>query len=85
MKKAILGTIALVLAAALVYSAPASTTVYVTRTGEKYHTSSCRTLKKSKIETTLVEAVNAGYEPCKLCDPPTLDAEGDPPAERQRH
>jgi hypothetical protein len=84
MKKAVPCAIALILAVALAYATPASTKVYITRTGEKYHTGDCRTLKKSKIETTLAEAVSSGYEPCKLCDPPTLDAWGDSPAEAER-
>lgn len=45
--------------------------VYITNTGEKYHRGSCRTLKKSKIETTLSEAIASGYEPCGICHPPT--------------
>lgn len=50
---------------------PASQVVYVTNTGEKYHRAGCRYLK-STIETTLGDAVAAGYEPCKVCNPPTL-------------
>ena len=34
-----------------------NTVVYITRTGECYHTGSCRYLKKSKIEITLADAV----------------------------
>jgi high-affinity K+ transport system ATPase subunit B len=47
----------------------ASTTVYVTKTGSKYHTSSCRYLNKSKIAMTLTEAKRA-YEACSVCKPP---------------
>lgn len=43
--------------------------VYITNTGSKYHTSSCRTLKKSKIEKHLSE-VRGSYEPCGICNPP---------------
>lgn len=43
--------------------------VYITNTGSKYHTSSCRTLKKSKIERHLSE-VKGSYEPCGICNPP---------------
>lgn len=46
-------------------------TVYITNTGNKYHSSGCRTLKKSKIETTLKRAIASGYEPCGICHPPT--------------
>jgi hypothetical protein len=44
-------------------------TVYVTRTGKKYHSSGCRYLRKSKIPVTLKEAKRQ-YEPCKVCRPP---------------
>lgn len=46
------------------------TTVYLTRTGEKYHADGCRHLAKSQIATTLGEAKARGYEPCKVCRPP---------------
>lgn len=42
-------------------------TVYITKTGTKYHNASCRHLKKSKIEISLSDAVARGYEPCKTC------------------
>lgn len=45
--------------------------VYITNTGGKYHTGSCRTLKDSKIETTLSSAQAQGYDPCGICHPPT--------------
>ena len=45
------------------------TTVYITKTGAKYHTSSCRYLRQSKIQTTKKEAVNAGYSACSVCKP----------------
>ena len=48
------------------------TIVYVTRTGSKYHRDGCGSLSKSKIEITLKEAVEAGYDPCKRCKPPRL-------------
>jgi len=44
-------------------------TVYVTKTGEKYHKSNCRYLKYSKKEITLKKALNYGYEACKVCKP----------------
>jgi len=53
-----------------VKAASANTTVYVTKTGSKYHTAGCRYLKKSKIETTLGAALDSGYEPCSVCKPP---------------
>ncbi|MEW6027166.1 MAG: thermonuclease family protein [Planctomycetota bacterium] len=44
-------------------------TVYVTRTGAKYHRGDCRYLAKSKIPMTLREA-KTKYQPCSVCDPP---------------
>lgn len=44
----------------------AQLTVYVTRTGERYHVSSCRYLRQSKIATTLRDAVNRGFGPCSV-------------------
>jgi len=45
-------------------------TVYVTKTGKKYHVKECNLLKESKIAITLSEAKARGYEPCKSCNPP---------------
>lgn len=55
------------------YAASGDTTVYITRTGERYHDAGCRYLSKSCIEITLQTAVDSGYTPCKVCHPPTLD------------
>lgn len=44
-------------------------TVYVTRTGEKYHRGSCRYLRQSKIPMSLEDA-RLRYDPCSVCDPP---------------
>ena len=49
---------------------PKSQTVYVTRTGRKYHREGCRYLAQSKIPMTLKDAKAKGYEPCKVCRPP---------------
>ena len=48
-------------------------TVYVTRTGSKYHAAGCRYLSKSKIPMTLSEA-SERYSPCSVCNPPLLSA-----------
>jgi hypothetical protein len=48
----------------------ATTTVYVTKTGEKYHRDGCRYLSRSKIATTLKAAVARGLGPCSVCRPP---------------
>lgn len=44
-------------------------TVYITRTGEKYHSSGCRYLRQSKISISKSEAQRQGYTPCKVCKP----------------
>jgi len=54
------------------FAAGSDTIVYVTKTGEKYHTEQCASLKKSKIAISLGKAV-IKYQPCKQCNPPVLD------------
>ncbi len=44
-------------------------TVYVTKTGKKYHRDGCRYLSKSKIPMSLSEAARR-YSPCSVCGPP---------------
>ena len=44
-------------------------TVYITRTGKKYHRAGCRYLSKSKIPISLREA-KSRYGPCSVCGPP---------------
>lgn len=46
-----------------------SITVYVTETGEKYHSGGCRYLSKSKIPMSLKDA-RLSYSPCSVCNPP---------------
>ncbi|WAC03372.1 hypothetical protein N7U66_07515 [Lacinutrix neustonica] len=48
-----------------------SQTVYTTKTGEKYHTSSCRYLKYSKKAYTLEKAKALGFSACSVCKPNT--------------
>jgi len=67
----------LVLAALAVFAAQcgggetrqASRTVYVTRTGAKYHRAGCASLSRSKIAMSLQEAERKGYGPCARCNP----------------
>ena len=49
--------------------------VYVTKTGEKYHTNSCRYLKYSKYEITLEKAIKQGYDACLVCKPSKENSE----------
>lgn len=48
---------------------PLTQTVYITKTGKKYHVGTCRYLSKSKIEIKKSEAKKLGYEACKVCSP----------------
>ncbi|WP_010243883.1 MBL fold metallo-hydrolase [Acetivibrio cellulolyticus] len=45
-------------------------TVYVTKSGDKYHTESCQYLKKSKISISLDDAKSQGFTSCSKCHPP---------------
>lgn len=45
------------------------TTVYITRTGTRYHVAGCRYLRQSSIPIALSEA-RKSYIPCKVCQPP---------------
>jgi micrococcal nuclease len=67
MKKS-LWVVAVLLLAAVVLSAQ---TVYITKTGAKYHTSICRYLSKSKIAIDLADAIARGYTACSVCRPPS--------------
>jgi len=49
--------------------APRVATVYLTRTGSKYHAAGCRYLSRSMIPTTLDQARAQGYGPCSVCNP----------------
>jgi methylphosphotriester-DNA--protein-cysteine methyltransferase len=71
-KRGLLLAMAIIIAIAG-YAASGETTVYITNTGEKYHTERCASLRKSKISIRLDQAVSRGYEPCKRCKPPELD------------
>lgn len=48
-------------------------TVYVTKTGSKYHRDGCRYLSKSKIPISLSDAEKS-YGPCSVCSPPVLNS-----------
>jgi hypothetical protein len=51
---------------------PAKITVYITKTGEKYHRDGCSSLRRSKFAVSLKEAVARGYGARKNCRPPTV-------------
>lgn len=44
-------------------------TVYITKTGTKYHLDWCPSLSSSKIAISRADAIAKGYEPCKVCKP----------------
>lgn len=48
---------------------PETITVYVTNTGEKYHSAGCQYLRKSSIPISL-ENAKLSYSPCSKCYPP---------------
>lgn len=56
-----------------VIAANGDTVVYITKTGDCYHKDGCSSLSHSKIQTTLKDAVDNGYRPCKRCKPPIFD------------
>lgn len=47
---------------------PHTKTVYITRTGAKYHREGCRYLRYSKISISIDKA-KQGYSPCSVCRP----------------
>ena len=47
-----------------------SQTVYITKTGKKYHKEKCSYLRSSSIPTELSEALNRGLGACSICNPP---------------
>ena len=50
-----------------------SQTVYVTKSGKKYHNENCRYLTNSTVSIDLSEAAGRGYTACKVCKPPKSD------------
>ncbi len=54
-------------------SEAASISVYITRTGAKYHKEKCYYLSYSKIKITLEEALEESYSPCSKCNPPRVE------------
>lgn len=46
------------------------TFVYITGSGEKYHRSDCRYVNDSSKRLSLEDAIDRGYTPCSVCNPP---------------
>lgn len=53
--------------------ASGETTVYVTKSGDRYHGANCGTLRKGYTTLTLQEAIDSGYKPCNICQSVALD------------
>lgn len=63
--------VVLLLALLLLASQPTKAQqVYITKSGEKYHLTTCQYLKSSKIAIELDKALDLGYSACKVCRPP---------------
>lgn len=56
-------------APAVAEPSPSGDTVYVTKTGGKYHRAGCGSLSRSQIAISREQAIANGYEPCGRCDP----------------
>jgi micrococcal nuclease len=63
-------SITLIIVSSLLLLGADDTRVYVTNSGKKYHREDCGSLGRSKIEVSLEDAIQSGYEPCKVCNPP---------------
>ena len=49
---------------------PGLTTVYITKSGKKYHLAQCQFLAKSRISINLDQSKERNFTPCKVCKPP---------------
>jgi hypothetical protein len=49
-----------------------SQTVYITKTGKKYHEQTCRYLSSSSIPINVSDAINRGFSSCSICTPAQL-------------
>ena len=50
-------------------SGPDTGTVYITKSGKKYHREDCKTLKSTPIAVSRTEAESRGLKPCGYCKP----------------
>jgi len=56
--------------AAFTQQDPQTQTIYVTKTGKRYHRDGCQYLRRSRIPISLKDAKANGYTPCLICRPP---------------
>ncbi len=45
--------------------------VYITQTGQHYHTAKCKMVNKNSSSLNLTQAIATGRTPCDKCHPPT--------------
>lgn len=69
--KALKIAILYILLIACTASSSEAQTVYITKTGKKYHRGSCQYLRKSQFAIAMTEAVGRGYTACSVCEPGT--------------
>ncbi|MES2130954.1 MAG: hypothetical protein V4506_01315 [Bacteroidota bacterium] len=62
-------TVLLVLCTWLLSAYVSAQTVYVSKTGQKYHNENCRTITHNKTAIELSDALGKGLEACKVCKP----------------
>ena len=68
-----IAAVVVLLVSAGAFAVAQSETVYVTRTGAKYHRVTCGSLRSSSIPMPLSQAA-ARFGPCKNCNPPVPGA-----------
>ncbi len=52
------------------FSSVFSQTVYITQTGQNYHTAKCKYVSKASTAMSLYDVQQKGYRPCPKCKPP---------------
>jgi len=72
-KKALAVVFLLLIVSLMAFAASADTVVYITKTGTMYHRENCSSLRQSKIQITLGDAIKKGLTRCSRCSPPVLD------------
>lgn len=65
-----------ILIAVLSFTPGIAQTVYVTKTGKKYHREYCQYLRLSKFSISLTGAIERGYTACLVCRPGTNPKSG---------
>jgi len=67
----IVSVLSMCLVSLVAYQGSCEVTVYITKTGEKYHVLGCQYLRESCIPISLTLAIEVGYTPCEVCRPPS--------------